>query len=104
MGYPIRHFKLKKIKEFILRFGYFFLGLLRTLRAPTKKIRSGTPFSGYPGTPKHCPFLNYPVHHFKLKKIEECILRFCRFFLGTLKDPKGSHKKIRSGTPFSGYL
>merc|ERR1711911_520772 len=90
MGYPIRHFKLKKIKEFILRFGYFFLGLLRTLRAPTKKIRSGTPFSGYPGTPKHCPFLNYPICHFKLKKSKSVSLDLADFFF---RDPKGSHKK-----------
>merc|ERR1711860_405476 len=34
----------------------FFKGLLGTLRAPKKKFRLVAPFSGYPGTPKHCRF------------------------------------------------
>merc|ERR1712105_325192 len=53
----------------------------------------GTPFSGYPGTPKHCPFLNYPIRTLSLKKSKSVSLDLADFFLGTLKDPKGSHKK-----------
>ena len=45
-----------------------FLGTLGDPKGFQKKIRLGAPFSGYPGTPKHCPILYYQLHNFKLKK------------------------------------
>ena len=50
------------------------------LRAPQKIFTTPAKFFGYPGTPKHCPFLYKQVPNFKLKKIKEGILFCLNFF------------------------
>ena len=59
-------------------------------------------FSGYPGTPRRCPFLYEQVPNFKLKKSKSISLNFVYFFKaswGPLGLPKKTeHQQIFQGT------